>query len=43
MELDLPYLKTMVAIDNYRKGVRGREPTAQELVEGLGELYGYGG
>jgi len=42
MELDLPYLRTMVAVSNYKKGLRGREPMPRELVEGLGELYGYG-
>jgi len=42
MALDMPYLKTMVAIDNYRKGIHGREPTPWELVQALQELYGYG-
>lgn len=42
MALDLPYLKKMVAVSNYKKGIRGREPMPRELVEGLGEMYGYG-
>lgn len=42
MALDMPYLKTMVAINNYTKGIHGREPTSWELVTALQDLYGYG-
>lgn len=42
MALEMPYLKTMVAIDNYKRGIHGREPTPWELVTALQDLYGYG-
>lgn len=42
MALEMPYLQTMVAMDNYRRGIHGRKPTPWELVTALQDLYGYG-